>query len=98
MATNKVTFTLDEVTLKRIEDAAEILAKPESEVVRDAVLEYYARIGRTSERERAEKLNLFDQLVPRIPLRSASSVDEELKAIRQARRSGGRRADSRKRA
>jgi hypothetical protein len=96
MATNKVTFTLDEVTLQRIDDAAEILAKPKSEVVRDAVSEYYSRIGRMSERERVEKLRIFDLLVPRIPLRSASSVDEELKGIRQARRSGGRRGDSRK--
>ena len=96
MATSKVTFTLDEATVRRIDDAAEILAKPKSQVVREAVSQYYERIGRMSERERLEKLRLFDLLVPRIPIRSASSVDAELKAIREARRSGGRRSLSRK--
>jgi Ribbon-helix-helix protein, copG family len=95
MAASKVTFTLDEATVRRIDDAAAILAKPKSQVVREAVFQYYERIGRMSERERLEKLRLFDLLVPRIPIRSAGSVDRELKAIRQARQSGGRRSLSR---
>jgi predicted DNA-binding protein len=44
MATNKVTFTLDAETVQRIEDAAEILAKPKSQIVREAVAEYHGRI------------------------------------------------------
>jgi predicted DNA-binding protein len=37
MATNEVTFTLDAETVHRIEDAAERLAKPKSQIVREAV-------------------------------------------------------------
>ena len=36
MASSKVTFTLDAVTIRRLRDAAERLAKPQSAVVRDA--------------------------------------------------------------
>ena len=51
-----------------------------------------------SERERLEKLRLFDTFVPKIPLRSPGAVAQELKAIRLARRSGGRRPASRDKA
>lgn len=50
------------------------------------------RIGRLSERERLNLLRTFDEVVPRIPERAARQVDQELKAIRLARRSGGRGA------
>jgi hypothetical protein len=49
------------------------------------------KIGRLSERERVRMLRAFDELVPRIPARSAVEVDRELRAIRRARRAGGRR-------
>jgi hypothetical protein len=39
---------------------AERLAKPKSQVVREAVSEYHDRIGRMSGRERLEKLRLHD--------------------------------------
>ena len=91
MATTKVTFTLDQATISRLEEAATRLTMPKSEVVRAAIAEYYDRIGRLSERERLRLLRAFDELVPRIPARSAAEVDRELKSIRQARRAGGRR-------
>ncbi len=91
MATGKVTFTLDEATVHMIADAAERLAKPKSQVVREAVSEYHDRIGRLSARERLEKL-LFDALLPLIPSRGRGAAQRELKAIREARRSGGRRS------
>jgi hypothetical protein len=37
-------------------------------------------------------LRTFDEVVPRIPARDAREVERELKALRQARRSGGRRS------
>jgi len=67
MATGKVTFTLDEATVHMIADAAERLAKPKSQVVREAVSEYHERIGRLSARERLEKLRLLDALLPLPP-------------------------------
>jgi len=92
MATTKVTFTLDEATIERLQQAAASLAMPKSEVVREAILDFSERIGRLSERERLNLLRTFDELVPRIPKRSDRQVEQELKAIRRARRSGGRRS------
>jgi hypothetical protein len=93
MATSKVTFTLDEETVRRIGDAAERLAKPKSQVVREAVEDYHSRIGRLSESERARMLKVFDALVPAIPARPQSEAEDELREIRRARRSGGRQRD-----
>lgn len=90
MASNKVTFTLDEETVRRIDDAAERLAKPKSHIVREAVADYHSRIGRLSESERQRMLKLFDTLVPRIPARPRREAREELRTIREARQRGGR--------
>ena len=90
MATNEVTFTLDEETVHRIEDAAERLAKPKSQIVREAVAEYHGRIHRLSESEIQKMLKIFDTLFPLIPIRPQRETDEELEEIRRARRSGGR--------
>jgi hypothetical protein len=64
-------------------------------VVREAVSEYHDRLGRMSGRERLEKLRLLDTLAPLIPTRGRGAAQRELKAIRAARRSGGRRSLSR---
>jgi predicted DNA-binding protein len=90
MATNKVTFTLDAETIRRIEDAAEILAKPKSQIVREAVAAYHGRIDRLSESEIQRRLKIFDTLFPLIPIRPQQETDDELAEIREARRSGGR--------
>jgi hypothetical protein len=97
MATNKVTFTLDAETVRRIEDAAEILSKPKSQIVREAVADYHSRIGRLSERERQRLLKIWDTMAPLVPARPQQEVDDELKEIRRARRSGGRLSPSEKR-
>jgi len=97
-ATSKVTFTLDNDTVHGIEEAAERLGLPKSQVVREAVAEFHARLGRMSDRERLEKLRLFDTFVPKIALRSPGAVAQELREIRLARRSGGRRPASRDKA
>jgi len=96
MASVKVTFTLDQETVNRLQIASERLSLPKSQVIREAVQDYYQRIGRLSERERIQMLRIFDEMVPRIPSRPAREVDRELKAIRQARRSGGRRTRAEK--
>ena len=93
MATVKVTFTLDRATVARLREASERLSRPKSQVVREAVLEYYDRIGQLSERERVRMLRAFDDLVPRIPAGDSAAVDRELRAIRAARRAGGRRSN-----
>ena len=91
MVTNKVTFTLDRATIVRLDEAARRLALPKSQVVREAIREFYERSGRLSEQERLRLLRTFDEVMPRIPSRDIRQVERELKDIRQARRSGGRR-------
>jgi hypothetical protein len=90
-ASVKVTFTFDRATIDRLQEAAARLHIPKSAVVREAILEYHERIGRLSDAEKRRLLHAFDELVPRIPARAAADLDRELAAIRQARRSGGRK-------
>lgn len=91
MATVKATFTLDQPTLVRLDDAAERLAKPKSEIVREAIHDFHERIGKLSESERLRMLAVIDEIAKRPPTRPQSEVDAELKEIRRARRQGGRR-------
>jgi len=93
----KMTFTLDEATVARLRGSAERLAKPQSEIVRDAICDYAERIGRTGEAERRRLLAAFDELVPPIPVRTAREADTEIRAVRVARRSGGRRSGAARR-
>jgi hypothetical protein len=91
MASVKLTFSLDAETVGRLRTTAERLGLPQSQVVREAVAEYAERVGRLSESERVALLSVFDRLVPSLPGRPARAVDAELRALRAARRQGGRR-------
>jgi hypothetical protein len=91
MASNKVTFTLDATTVRRLRDAAERLAKPQSAVVREAIEDFHDRLGKLSERERTQLLRAFDQLVPKIPRRPLAAVKRELAVLRKTRRASGRK-------
>ena len=86
----KMTFSLDEATASRLDDAAVSLRKPKSEIVREAIRDYADRVGRLSEAERLRLLGVFDQVVADIPDGSAHDVDTELEDVRRARRLGGR--------
>jgi len=88
----KVTFTLDSKTIRRLNDAAERLCIPKSEVVREAIQDYHVRIGKLSEDERRRLLADFDRLVPLIPSRPITGVKKELAEIRALRKRGGRKS------
>jgi hypothetical protein len=88
----KVTFTLDDETVAELRRTAARLGKPQSAVVREAVADYAARADRLSERERLHLLDVLDTIAGRPPTRGSRAVDEELGAIRAARRQGGRRS------
>ena len=88
----KVTFTLDERTIRCIEDAARRLGCPKSAVIRESVQDFHQNLGRLSETERQRMLRVFDELVPAIPKRSHAAARREQAALRRARRSGGRRS------
>jgi hypothetical protein len=92
MAAVKMTFSLDAETAKRLEQTSERLRRPKSQVVREAIRDYSLRVNRLSEAERLEMLDVFDRVVAEIPRRSAAQVDRELREIREARRSGGRKS------
>ena len=87
----KVTFSLDDATVATIRRTAERLGTPQSHVVRESVAEYAARIDRVSERERLRTLTILESLRKTPDSRTARAVDAELRAIRAARRTGGRR-------
>jgi predicted DNA-binding protein len=90
MAKVKMTFTLDRETVGRLRQASERLSKPKSAVVREAIHDFSERVGRLSERERLRMLQLFDEVIPRIPARPMSQVRGEIEEVRRARRAGGR--------
>jgi len=85
-----MTFTLDEATVGKLRRSAERTAKPQSEIVREAISDYAERIGRLSDAERRRLLHAFDTLVPAIPARSPREIAAEVRAVRAARRAGGR--------
>jgi predicted transcriptional regulator len=87
----KVTFTLDDATVAEIRRTAERLGTAQSHVVREAVAEYAARADRVSERERLRTLTILDSLRKAPASRTAGAVDAELRAVRAARHTGGRR-------
>lgn len=82
----KVTYSLDDATVRRIRRAAERLGKPQSQVVREAVAEFDARTDRLSEAERLRMLEVLDRLSKEPVTRSQKSVEAELREIRESRR------------
>jgi hypothetical protein len=87
----RATFSLDAATIAEIRRTAARLRKPQSHVVREAIADYAARTDRLGERERLRRLDVLERLRQERPVRSAAEVDAELRAIRVARRTGGRR-------
>lgn len=86
----KVTFTFDDETVAKLRAAARDLDKAQSLVVREAVAEYHARHGAMSTSERLRKLAIFDSIMRR-PGEAAGTAAKEIRAVRTARRQGGRR-------
>lgn len=87
----KVTYTLDDQTIRRIEMAAERFRKPKSQIIRDAVADYHERTGKLSEVERRRMLAVLERMMAMPPTRPQEEVEQEIKEIRAARRGGGRR-------
>lgn len=85
-----MTFTLDDVTVNRLNRAAARFSKPKSEIVREAIEAYEAKSDRLSEAERLRMLRVLEEIMAQPPTRSQKEVDRELAEIRRARRSGGR--------
>ena len=86
-----MTFTLDEDTVTRLRRTAARMAKPQSQVVREAILEYDARSGKLTDDERRRLLEAFDRLAPALRARGAGDVRAEIPEVREARRASGLR-------
>ena len=91
----KVTFTLDEETVRRLRKIADRTKKPQSLVVREAVAHYAARDEKMSDEERDRMLRILDEVMKQPPTRSAEDVDRELREIRVSRRRGWQRPSDR---
>jgi len=87
----KVTFSVDDATVRLLRLTAERLRKSQSLVVREAIAEYGARSGRLTEAERRRMLAVVDAIMKRPSAGSAADVAKELREVRRARRHGGRR-------
>ncbi len=90
----KVTYSLDDATVRRIRRAAERLGKPQSHVVREAVAEYDARTDRLSEAERLRMLEVLDRWRKEPVERSRESAEAEIREIRLSRRESSLRRSS----
>ena len=82
----KVTYSLDDATVRRIRRTAERLGRPQSHVVREAVAEYDARTDRLSETERLRMLEVLERLRSEPVTRSRAAVAAELREVRRSRR------------
>ncbi len=86
----KVTFTLDDETVARLRRVATRLAKPQSQVVREAIKEYDARSDKLTEEERRHMLAALDTFAANVRPRPRREVEAELREIRASRRYGWR--------
>ena len=84
----KLTFSLDDETVRTLRLVAERRRKPQSLVVREAISEYAAREDRLSGAEQARRLEVLRDLASKPPTRPTEEVDAELTDARLARTSG----------
>ena len=87
----KVTFTVDDETVRTLRTTAERLGKPQSLIIREAIADYAARAGRLTEAERRRLLKTVDTMMCQPPTRPQGQVTRELRDIRRARGKTGRR-------
>jgi hypothetical protein len=84
----KVTFSLDDDTVRTLKETAERHRKPQSAIVREAIAHYASREHMLSPDERDRLLNVLRHIERRRPSRPESEVDRELREIRRSRRRG----------
>ena len=87
----KMTFTLDDETVRTIRTLAERRRKPQSVVVREAVAAFAEQEQKLDQAERARRLRVLDELASKPRTRPQAEVDQELRRIRLGRRAGWRR-------
>ena len=86
----KVTFTLDEATVKTLAETAARRRIPKSQAIREAIADYSGKETRMSDAERERKLAVIRSIMASPPTRPQAEVEKELAELRRARRHGGR--------
>lgn len=84
----KLTFSLDEETVRTLRRVSEQKRKAQSLIVREAIAEYGAREESLPEAERRRRLEVLRELTSQPPTRKRPDVDRELQDLRRARRTG----------
>ena len=84
----KLTFSLDEDSVQTLRRISERSRKPQSLVVREAIAQYAEREELLSPDERDRLLAVVHKIKQRPATRPASEVRDELRKIRQSRRTG----------
>jgi predicted transcriptional regulator len=84
----KLTFSLDEATIRLLRRVSQQKRKPQSLIVREAIAEYGAREERLPESERERRLAVIRELTTQAPTRPNAEVDHELRTIERDRRTG----------
>jgi len=84
----KLTFSLDDDTVRTLRRVAELKRKPQSLVVREAIVEYAAREDTLPDDERARRLDVLRELQSQPPTRPQRVVESEIAALRRARKTG----------
>jgi hypothetical protein len=84
----KLTFSLDEETVRILRRVSEQKRKAQSLVVREAIAEYGAREDKLPEDERKRRLAVIRDLTGQLPTRARAEVDRELSDLRRTRRIG----------
>ena len=87
----KLTFSLDEETVRLLRAVAERRHKAQSLVVREAIAEYAARDEKLTDGDRARRLQVLEKLASSPPTGDQAAVEGELRTVRSARRVGWRR-------
>jgi predicted transcriptional regulator len=87
----KITFSVDDGTVRTLKATANRLGKPQSMVVREAIADYAARAGQLTEAEKRRALKVIDDIMAQPPSRPQAEVTREIREVRRARQAGGRR-------
>jgi len=84
----KVTFSLDDDTVRTLREVAALKRKPQSLVVREAIVEYAAREEKLPDEERQRRLDVLRAVKAQPRTRSKEDVERELRDLRRTRASG----------
>jgi hypothetical protein len=84
----KLTFSLDDETVRLLRRVSERSRKAQSLVVREAVAQYAAREETLTDAERERLLTVLRDIRAQPVTRPASEVDRELQHVRRSRRTG----------